>query len=371
LHSPEHKNEVPDAADSRAAKGTAFYLTLVARTPRAFSQLLGYRAKASGPGVSAFEHGLLAEKGAMPVRFSVRCAALSVAFLLSRSNSLAYAQATESVPGITVEAQRQAKQLKHDVNEFAAAAITKQFNASFLRWDHPVCPLVAGLNHEQGEFVLHRLSDIARSVHVPLGKETCKPNFFVIVAQNPSVFIQLMWRRWPRLFDTRHGIAPVRRFIELPRPVRIWYNQADIDADAGVAFNDALAESAGVGLGAGEFPIHVRPSLGSRLTTAVVRNIETTMIVVDPEKVKALNFGQLVDYIALIGFAQINLDKDLGQAPSILKVFSAAERSPPIEMTDWDRALLRALYSTPQRDLLQLSEMETAMFKEISVRAAH
>ena len=305
----------------------------------------------------------------MDVRLSEVCIALSLAFLVLKTNSLAYAQVAESVPGITVEAQRQAKQLKHDVNEFAGAAITKQFGQSFMRWDHPVCPLVAGLKREQGEFVLHRLSDIARSVHVPLGKETCKPNFFVIVAQNPSLFIKLLWRRWPRLFDTRHGIAPVRKFIDFPRPVRIWYNQADIDADAGVAFNDALAESSGIGLGTGEFPIHWTPSLGSRLTMAVVRNIESAMLVVDPEKVKALNFGQLVDYIALIGFAQINLDKDLGQAPSILKVFSASETSVPIEMTDWDRALLRALYSTPQRDMLQLSEMETAMFKEISAHA--
>jgi hypothetical protein len=304
-------------------------------------------------------------------RRSACCIALSFACLVLKENSLAYAQVSESIPTITVEGQRQAKQLKHDVSEFLAAAITKQFGESFMRWDHPVCPLVAGLNREQGEFVLHRLSDVARSVHVPLGKETCKANFFIIVAQNPSAFIKLMWRRWPRIFDTRYGIAPVRRFIDLPRPVRIWYNQADIDADAGVAFNDALAESIGIGLGTVELPTHVMQGLGSRLKLAVVRNIESAMIIVDPDKVKALNFGQLVDYIALIGFAQINLDKDPGQAPSILKVFSASGAAPPVEMTDWDRALLRALYSTPQRDMMQRSEMETAMFKEISGQHSH
>jgi hypothetical protein len=240
-----------------------------------------------------------------------------------------------------------------------------------MRWDHPVCPLVAGLNREQEEFVLHTLSDIARSAHVPLGKEACKANFFIIVAQNPSAFIKLMWRRWPALFDTRYGIAPVRRFIDLPRPVRIWYNQADIGADSGIAFNGALAESAGIGSGSGGLPAHVVPGLRSRLKMDVVRDIETAMIVVDPEKVKGFNLGRLVDYIALIGFAQINLDKDLGPAPSILKVFSASDTSPPIEMTAWDRALLRALYSTSQRDTLQLSEMETAMFNEISGQHSH
>jgi hypothetical protein len=55
----------------------------------------------------------------------VRCISLSFAFLVLRENSLAYAQVSEPIPSITVEVQRQAKQLKHDVNEFAAAAITK------------------------------------------------------------------------------------------------------------------------------------------------------------------------------------------------------------------------------------------------------
>jgi hypothetical protein len=210
---------------------------------------------------------------------------------------------------VTVEAQRDVAKLKHDVDAFASSAITKSFGESYMRWDHPVCPLVAGLNRQEGEFVLHRLSDIARSVHVPLAKEDCKPNFFVIVARNPSTFIKLLWRRQPRIFDTRYGIAPVRR-----RPV--------------------------------------------------VRNIESAMVIVDPEKVQALNMGQLVDYVALVGFAQVNLDRDPTQSPSILKVFSA-DGSPPLEMTLWDRALLHALYTTPQRDLMQLSEIETVMLRDV------
>jgi len=202
---------------------------------------------------------------------------------------------------------------------------------------------------------------------VPLGKEKCKPNFFVIVAQNPSAFLKLLWRRKPRLFDTTHGIVPVKRFIESPRPVRVWYNASDIGVDGGVAFTSALAESAGIGMGMVDYPINVAPSsLGSRLTRAVVRNIESAIVVVDPKQVHALNIGQLVDYVALIGLAQINLDKDLGQAPSILKVFNASDASPPLGLTPWDRALLHALYSTPQRNVVQLSEMQTAVLRDLT-----
>ena len=270
-------------------------------------------------------------------------------------NQPAWGQDPASVPQVTVEAQRDAAKLRHDVDAFASSAFTKSFGESYMRWDHPVCPLVAGLKRQEGEFVLQRLSDIARSVHVPLAKEDCKPNFFVIVTRNPSTFIKVLWRRKPGIFDTRNGIAPVRRFVDLPRPIRVWYNAASIDAQSGAAFTDALAESAGIGLDTVDFPVHVTPStLGSRLTRAVVRNIESAILIVDPEKMQGLNIGQMVDYLALVGFAQVNLDKELTEAPSILKVFSSNGSSPP-EMTLWDRALLHALYTTPQRDLMQLS----------------
>jgi hypothetical protein len=308
----------------------------------------------------------------MDVPLSVFGAVLISAFIVLFSSAPASGQMPDSVPGITVEAQREREKLRHDVDAFAASAMTKSFEDSFMRWDHPVCPLVAGLNHQEGEFVLHRLSNIARSVHAPLGKENCKPNFFVMIARNPSTFLKILWRRRPRLFDTRHGIAPVKRFIDYPRPIRVWYNGADIDADEGVAFTGALAESTALGMGTVDYPIHVSPSnMGSRITRSVVRDIESAIIIVDPEKIQGLNFGQLVDYVALVGLAQINLDKDIGQAPSILKVFSASAVSPPLEMTAWDKALLLSLYATEQKNRMQLSQMETVMLKEISGQATH
>lgn len=307
----------------------------------------------------------------MDVPHSVLGAVLIYAFIAPFSSAPASGQMPESVPGITVEAQREREKLRHDVDAFAASAITKSFEDSFMRWDHPVCPLVAGFNHQVGEFILYRLSNIARSVHAPLGKENCKPNFFLLNARNPSTFLKILWRRSPRLFDTRHGIAPVKRFIDYPRPIRVWYNATDIDADEGVAFTDALAESAGIGMGTVDYPIHVSPSFGSRITTPVVRNIESAIIIVDPDKIQALNIGQMVDYVALVGLAQINLDKDIGQAPSILQVFSASAISPPLEMTAWDKALLLSLYTTEQKNKMQLSQMETVMLREISGQATH
>jgi hypothetical protein len=299
-------------------------------------------------------------------------AALISAFIAPFSGAFADGQVPESVPGLTVEAQREREKLRHDVDAFVASAMTKSYEDSLMRWDHPVCPLVAGFSREVGEFILSRLSNIARSVHAPLDKEKCKPNFFLVNARYPSTFLKILWRLRPRLFDTKYGIAPVKRFIDYPRPIRVWYNATDIDADTGVAITGALAESAGIRMGKADYPINVLPSsLGSRITRPVVRNIESAIIIVDPEKIEALNIGQMVDYVALVGLAQINLDNDIGQAPSILQVFSASAISPPLEMTAWDKALLLSLYTTEQKNKMQLSQMETVMLKEISGQATH
>ena len=282
----------------------------------------------------------------------------------------ASADGVQTMGQVTVEAQRERDRLRHEVNEFVSKAIVKPYDESLPRWDHPICPLVAGLNRDQGEFVLNRLSEIAVSANAPLGKEKCEPNFFVIVTGNPSAFLNELRHRKPAYFSYRRGVPPVERFIETPRPIRVWYNAKSIGADAGVAFTDALAAS--VGMGTASYPAFGGPSqMGSRITTMVVEDIESAIVVVDATQIQKLNFGQLVDYIGLIGLAQINLDGDFAQAPTILKVFNASETSLPLEMTRWDRALLRSLYGTPQKDRMQMSEMKTAVFKYLAADSAH
>lgn len=281
--------------------------------------------------------------------------------------------AADSIPTLTVESSREAQQLKHDVDVFVSSAIGKSWDESLMRWNRPICPLVAGLSRPMAEFVLLRLSNLARSVHAPLDGEQCKPNLFVLVAQNPSAFLKLLWRHEPNLFDTRNGIEPAKRFIETPRPIRAWYNASEMGADdtPAATITSILSQSAGLGAAGADYPVFSQPSsLGSRLSHSVVRNLSEVIVVIDANQIGKINVGQLADYVGMIGLAQIDLDKNLGHAPSILKVFNAQEGPAPLEMTEWDRALLTALYSTSQKSRLQISEMQTAVFKEVAAQSA-
>jgi hypothetical protein len=274
-------------------------------------------------------------------------------------------------PTVTIEAQRQ---LRREVNKFVEATVVRpREDQSLLRWDSPVCPLVAGLTRAQGEFVLARLSTIAHDADVPLASEKCEANLYVIVARNPGGFLWLWWQHDRRLFNTTHGVAGVKHFIETARPVRVWYNSTPMDPDSSSEIATLLAQSVGIGVGGGpqSLPINMTPALGSRLTYAAVRGIASVIVVIDAEKLANLSFGQLADYVALRALVEINPDTDAGGAPTILSLFDPANSSPPPGLSAWDKALLHAVYASKQKDRVQLSEIESVTLKDLIAVAAH
>jgi hypothetical protein len=292
--------------------------------------------------------------------------------------SMAIPVGADSLDQITVQAQRDREKLKHDVEAFVSTAIVQShYEESLERWTYaPICPLVAGFNKEQGEFILARLSRIARTAGAPLAPEQCKPNFFVIVSSDPEPRLkQLANRRNGEAFNYETG-TQLKKFVQTSRPIRVWYN-AGTTGIGGASMVSGILDTSSIhakkfsGSNGPEPLVNTLPSqYGSRLNASLVtRDILSVIVVIDATKVRELNFGQLSDYIGMIGLAQINLDKDLGDAPTILNVFKDSGESRPKEMTVWDKALLHALYSTPQRNKMQLSEMQTAAFIEITAKA--
>jgi hypothetical protein len=291
------------------------------------------------------------------------CAAVAV--LTSLSN---FASA-DPIDTITVEAQRDKAKLARDVDRFVAGTIVPpyRYDESLWRWHDNVCPLVAGLNKEQGEFILARLSEIAKTAGAPLGSETCKPNLYVIVTPDPELLLKQWWRRDVDLFDGEAGPA-VKRFLETPRPIRVWYSAGTVGADGQffIGLLDATSERAKPT----GHPSYVRIPLeaATRLKLTATRNISSVIVVVDSTKIGNINFGQLTDYIGLVGLAQINFEKQPGDVPTILRLFESSGESRPPEMTVWDRALLHALYGTSQTTVMQISQMQSAALKDIAAK---
>jgi len=137
--------------------------------------------------------------------------------------SFAMPSGADSLDQITVQSQRDREKLKHDVNAFVATAIVQsRYDESLERWTYaPICPLVAGLNKEQGEFILARLSEIAKIAGAPLAPEKCKPNLFVIVSPDPEPTLKkLADRHNGEAFNYATG-AQLKQFVGISRPIRV------------------------------------------------------------------------------------------------------------------------------------------------------
>jgi hypothetical protein len=267
---------------------------------------------------------------------------------------------THSLDTVTVIAQKDRQELQRRVNNFVSSVIVRHNDWPYSRWKLPVCPLVAGLSREQGEFILTRVSQIANAAGVELGPEKCTGNFLVIFTRQPYELITKWRRKNPGMFDVTYGEPQFRRFLNSSKPVRVWYNAEFPDVDD---TNEVLTGGVNLNQFYGSGGTRLSPS---RLKWSMIRDINTAIMVVDSNRLQGLNFGQLADYIALVGLAEINLDKDFGDAPTILRLFTASGRSSSTGLTDWDQAFLKSVYSTNREDVLQLSEMKTRVLESIA-----
>jgi hypothetical protein len=127
-------------------------------------------------------------------------------------------QPGKALAQVTIEAQR--AKLEHSLNAFVSS-ITRSVprDESLRRWRDPICPLVAGLTREEGEYLLQRVSQIARAAGAPLDKEHCaRPNLAIVVTSKPEALIKAWGARRSAFGGVRGYPAKFSRFAEKPRP---------------------------------------------------------------------------------------------------------------------------------------------------------
>ena len=107
-------------------------------------------------------------------------------------------------------------------------------------------------------------------------------------------------------------------------------------------------------------------SQASHLTLNVVWAIYQVFVVVDPTRFKGVSLGQLTDYVAMAGLAQLKVDARLGDAPSILTLFDKAPQEASPGMTEWDQAFLKSVYATEQKSVVQRSQIALGMVRDIA-----
>jgi hypothetical protein len=298
------------------------------------------------------------------VRRSIGCgfSALSVAALAAlccsnvakgdqhRTAAPSATESPPSLPGVTAEEARAA--LEHRVDAFVRA-ITRNpglsDDDSIVRWNAPICLLVAGLTAEDVKIVSARLSQISSSAGAPLARAPCQPNFIIVATSEPDRVLNAWYARDNRLFGDATP-ALILQFLEgsQSRPVRVWYN---------------INTGRKSGMRNGHFiPSNTRAESSTFVGNAVL-DFFSIFAIIDTNRTEHTTLDQLAAYVAMAGLTNVDLDADLGSAPSILRLFAPSAENQPSGLSSWDAAFLKALYQSNQT-------LRTQRF-EIAARVAH
>jgi hypothetical protein len=264
---------------------------------------------------------------------------------------------------ITVEAARHREEVERQVKAFVAQIATKPYDSSLARWQTvvPMCPLVAGLSREDGEYILARVSKIAAAAGAPLAPEHCKPNLYIVVSADPDALLKAWNKRDVWMFgdESDQGGTKIRKFLNSNSPIRVWYN-AELYSEEGTPLGNTTGCQSVLTCRA-----NLRAS-ATRIAFSETRDLTSALIMVDGPRARGVSFGQIASYIAMIGLAEIRADPQVADAPTILHLFSRSENERPTGLSTWDEAFLKALYHTEHTDKQQLAEIKTTMVQEIA-----
>ena len=281
-----------------------------------------------------------------------RCCASGVVLLdaaKAETQSTRAPSVTEPPPLPQAAAEEDEATLERRVGAFVRA-ITRNPGCpgdSLVRWNTPICLLVAGLTAEDAESCRTDLSQIS----VLRG----------CAARSGALSAELHRRRDLRagsmfsMSGTReiNGSSAMRlqrRFANFSRssqsrPVRVWYN---ID----------WGRKSGTRNG------HFVPSNARAESSAFVGNaifdFLSIFAIIDTHRTEHTALDQLADYVAMAGLTNVDLDADFGDAPSILRLFAPSAEKQPSGLSRWDTAFLKALYQSDQTSRARRFEIDRA-----------
>jgi hypothetical protein len=104
----------------------------------------------------------------------------------------------------------------------------------------------------------------------------------------------------------------------------------------------------------------------SRVTLSAFEGLTEAVIVFDANRVNGLNIGQLSDYTAMAGLVDLDINADLAEAPTILRLFTQAEGSRPQGFSAWDQAFLSATYHTDPKSVDQRGAIARVVARDLS-----
>jgi len=83
-------------------------------------------------------------------------------------------------------------------------------------------------------------------------------------------------------------------------------------------------------------------------------------------RIGGMNIGQLSDYTAMAGLVDLDINADLAEAPTILRLFTQPQEARPQGLSEWDQAFLNATYHTDPKSVDQRGAIARVVASDLS-----
>ena len=220
------------------------------------------------------------------------------------------------------------------------------------RWDDGVCVGAANFSPEVAQYLVDRVSDVARDLGLRGHEPPCEPSILIIGAADAAAMADELVASRPMLFRVGgsgmdQGLSALNAFRTGERPVRWWNVSLPLDSDTGeIGVRLPGAAGATVNLVDGsvfDYAPIIRRTTASRLREDLRDVLKRSVVIIDVDLLDGITLAQLADYVAMVSLAQVSPEADTGRFESILNLFEAPELAGGLSA--WDIAYLRGLYA--------------------------
>ncbi len=221
------------------------------------------------------------------------------------------------------------------------------------RWDEAICVGAANFTPEVAQYLVDRVSDVARELGLRAHEPDCHPSVVIIGTVDGAEFTRQFVARRPKLFvvggsGMDQGLSALERFQASDAAVRWWHVSVPVDDETGqIAVRLPGLQVTAPGDAGGRdtelmAPI-VRRNFASRLREPHLDVMKRSFVIVDVDRLEGVTLEQLADYVAFVALAQIDPEADLSRFDSILNLFQPGGLD-TTGLSPWDRAYLDGLY---------------------------
>jgi hypothetical protein len=209
------------------------------------------------------------------------------------------------------------------------------------RWLKDVCPRAIGVDADIAARVESQVREVAAAAGARVARPGCTPNFVVAFTSNAaSLTQQIMTKDSNAAREVTYAVQSKLKSDGLP--VRWWYNTTLTTRDGRPAIASAPVIR-NVPLPAdGETAVLDQYESG-RISTEIVRGIESASIIIDLRLAEGKPLKSLVDYAALVGLSELRLGSS--SPYSITSMFDPGSKVRGL--TAADKAFLHTLYEMP------------------------